>query len=57
MAANSSRKETRLLAAQTTQIAAREFDGDFFRLPQPVQAQVQRIIDAMSLRFEGQGHE
>jgi mRNA interferase RelE/StbE len=34
-----------------TQIAAREFDGDFFRLPQPIQAQVQKKIDAMSLRL------
>jgi hypothetical protein len=34
-----------------TQIAAREFDGDFFRLPQPIQAQVQKKIDSMSLRL------
>jgi mRNA-degrading endonuclease RelE of RelBE toxin-antitoxin system len=35
-----------------TQIAAREFDADFFRLPQPIQAQVQKKIDSMSLRLE-----
>ncbi len=34
-----------------TQIAAREFDGDFFRLPQQVLAQVQKKIDSMSLRL------
>jgi mRNA interferase RelE/StbE len=34
-----------------TQIASREFDGDFFRLPQPIQAQVQKKIDSMSLRL------
>jgi mRNA interferase RelE/StbE len=34
-----------------TQIASREFDGDFFRLPQQIQALVQRKIDSMSLRL------
>ena len=34
-----------------TQITAREFDGDFFRLPQQVLAQVQKKIDSMSLRL------
>jgi len=34
-----------------TQIASREFDDDFFRLPSPVQALVQRKIDSMSLRL------
>jgi mRNA interferase RelE/StbE len=34
-----------------TQIAAREFDDDFFRLPKPIQELVQKKIDAMSLRL------
>jgi hypothetical protein len=34
-----------------TQIAAREFEGDFFRLPKPIQELVQKKIDAMSLRL------
>lgn len=34
-----------------TQIASREFDHDFLRLPMPVQALVQRKIDAMGLRL------
>ena len=34
-----------------TQIASREFDADFFRLPAPLQALVQRKIDSMSLRL------
>ena len=34
-----------------TQIASREFDGDFLRLPSQVQALVQRKIDAMGLRL------
>lgn len=34
-----------------TQIASREFDGDFFRLPAQIQALVQRKIDAMGLRL------
>jgi len=34
-----------------TQIAAREFDADFFRLPESIQSQVQKKIDAMSLRL------
>ena len=34
-----------------TRIAAREFDDDFFRLPQTVQALVQTKIDSMSLRL------
>ena len=39
-----------------TQIAAREFDGDFFRLPPTIQAQVQKKIDAMSLRLAAFPH-
>lgn len=39
------------MSGAATQIAAREFDDDFFRLPQPVQAQVQSKIDSMSLRL------
>lgn len=34
-----------------TQIAAREYDGDFFRLPPAVQARIQQKIDAMGLRL------
>ena len=34
-----------------TQIAAGEFDGDFFRLPPAIQAQLQKKIDVMSLRL------
>jgi hypothetical protein len=34
-----------------TQIASREFDGDFSRLPAQIQALVQRKIDAMGLRL------
>ncbi|MEK7675833.1 MAG: type II toxin-antitoxin system RelE/ParE family toxin [Verrucomicrobiota bacterium] len=34
-----------------TQIAAREFDHDFSRLPPPIQVHVQRKIDAMGLRL------
>ena len=34
-----------------TQIASREFDNDFSRLPSQVQALVQRKIDAMGLRL------
>ena len=33
-----------------TQIASREFDSDFFRLPSQIQALVQRKIDSMGLR-------
>jgi mRNA interferase RelE/StbE len=34
-----------------TQIAAREFDGDFFRLPEQLQVLVQRKIDSMGSRL------
>ena len=34
-----------------TQIAAREFDSDFFKLPQQLQTLVQRKMDSMSLRL------
>jgi hypothetical protein len=34
-----------------TQIASKEFDSDFFRLPQQIQVLVQRRIDSMSLRL------
>ena len=34
-----------------TQIATREFDSDFFRLPAQEQVQVQRKIDEMGLRL------
>jgi mRNA interferase RelE/StbE len=34
-----------------TQIASREFDGDFFRLPPQIQALVQKKVDAMGLRL------
>ena len=34
-----------------TQIASREFDGDFFRLPSQIQGIVQRKIDEMGLRL------
>ncbi len=39
-----------------TQVASREFDGDFFRLPQQVQALVQKKIDSMSLRLAAFPH-
>ena len=35
-----------------TQIAAREFDSDFLRLPVQEQAIIQRKIDEMGLRLE-----
>ena len=34
-----------------TQIASRQFDDDFFRLPPHVQAHVQSKIDSMGLRL------
>ena len=34
-----------------TQIASREFDRDFFRLPPRIQMRVQRGIDLMGLRL------
>jgi len=34
-----------------TQIASREFDGDFLRMPPAIQAHIQRKIDAMGLRL------
>ena len=39
------------MSGAATQIAAREFDEDFFRLPQAIQALVQKRIDFMSLRL------
>jgi mRNA interferase RelE/StbE len=35
-----------------TQIASREFDGDFFRLPPHVQTHVKLKIDAMGSRLD-----
>jgi mRNA interferase RelE/StbE len=34
------------------QIASREFDGDFLRLPTAIEAHIQRKIDAMGLRLD-----
>ncbi|HEY5044175.1 MAG TPA: type II toxin-antitoxin system RelE/ParE family toxin [Verrucomicrobiae bacterium] len=34
-----------------TQIASREFDGDFSRLPPQIQTLVQRKVDSMGLRL------
>ena len=34
-----------------TQIASREFDNDFYRLPAQIQALVQRKIDSMGLHL------
>ena len=34
-----------------TQIASREFDSDFLRLPPQIQTHVQRKLDAMGLRL------
>ncbi|MGO8766820.1 MAG: type II toxin-antitoxin system RelE family toxin [Limisphaerales bacterium] len=39
-----------------TQVDSREFDSDFFRLPQQVQALVQKKIDSMSLRLAAFPH-
>jgi mRNA interferase RelE/StbE len=39
------------MSGAATQIASREFDADFFRLPVPIQSLVQRKIDAMSLQL------
>jgi len=39
-----------------THIAAREYDGDFFRLPVAIQAHLQRKIDAMGLRLAALPH-
>jgi mRNA interferase RelE/StbE len=33
-----------------TQVASREFDSDFFRLPEAIRERVQRKIDAMGSR-------
>jgi len=38
------------------QIASREFDGDFLRMPPAVQAQVQRKIDVIGLRLAAFPH-
>lgn len=39
-----------------TQIASREFDSDFFKLPSDVQAVTQRKIDDMGLRLSNFPH-
>ena len=39
-----------------TQIASREFDQDFFRLPPPIQSLVQRKIDDMGRRLAEFSH-
>ena len=39
-----------------TQVASREFDSDFYRLPSQIQAHVQRKIDAMGLRLASFPH-
>jgi mRNA-degrading endonuclease RelE of RelBE toxin-antitoxin system len=39
-----------------TQIASSEFDNDFFRLPQQIQALVQKKIDSISLRLSSFPH-
>jgi mRNA interferase RelE/StbE len=39
-----------------TQIASREFDTDFFRLPSNIQSLVQKKIDDMGLRLEAFQH-
>jgi mRNA interferase RelE/StbE len=39
-----------------TQIASREFDGDFLKLPPAIQAHIQRKIDAMGLRLAAFPH-
>ncbi|MGO8674444.1 MAG: type II toxin-antitoxin system RelE family toxin [Limisphaerales bacterium] len=40
------------MSGAPTQIASREFDGDFLRMPLAIQANVQRRIDAMGLRLD-----
>jgi mRNA-degrading endonuclease RelE of RelBE toxin-antitoxin system len=40
-----------LVNGAASQIASREFDGDFLRMTPAVQAQIQRKIDAMGLRL------
>jgi mRNA interferase RelE/StbE len=39
-----------------TQIASREFDRDFSKLPLAIQANIQRKIDAMGLRLDSFPH-
>jgi len=39
-----------------TQIASREFDADFFRLPSNIQSLVQKKIDDMGLRLAAFQH-
>jgi len=39
-----------------TQIASREFDDDYFRLPTGIQLQVQQKIDTMGLRLAAFPH-
>jgi hypothetical protein len=42
--------------ATATQIASREFDADFFRLPPHLQSLTQKKIDEMGLRLAGIQH-
>lgn len=44
------------MAGAATQIASRQFDDDFFRLPSAIQSQVQRKIDEMGLRLTAFPH-
>jgi mRNA-degrading endonuclease RelE of RelBE toxin-antitoxin system len=39
-----------------TQIASREFDRDFLKLPLAIQANIQRKIDALGLRLDSFPH-
>jgi mRNA interferase RelE/StbE len=39
------------MSGAATQIASREFDSDFFQLPPPIQALVQKKIDFMGFRL------
>jgi hypothetical protein len=39
-----------------TQVASREFDRDFSKLPRAIQANIQRKIDAMGLRLDSFPH-
>jgi mRNA interferase RelE/StbE len=42
--------------AAATQIASREFDADFFRLPSHLQSLIQKKIDEMGLRLGNFSH-
>ena len=44
------------MSGAATQIASRQFDGDFYRLPPGLQAQVQRKIDDMGARLAAFPH-